>query len=574
MDRRRTHTGTLAWLGLPLAASIAVFAAYLWTHPYPATGGGLFLAMAEAVREAGYRLPARIPRYTRDGLPFAYPPLAFYAAAVVRDAFGVGALALTRYAPGLLTVAYPVPVYVFGRALFEDAPDRNRRAGLAALVVAVSPAVFKWHLSAGGIVRAPAYLFTVAGLYVGVRLFRERDRVWAAPGAVLFGLTLLTHPSYPVFFATSYLVFYGYFDRSSVGLARGAVVAAGGALLAAPWWGSVVAVHGVEVFTRTAGSRLGIGQGYRWFVSKFLYAHRTRFLTVWHVLSLAGVVHLLARRRYLLPAWFGATVVVFPKPRFLVLVGAFLTAAVVFDWLERPSGDERTARDREPTDRRLTLLVVALLVGFGVVTGGLYAANYEPIPERPLDRLQQEPLPSYVDGDDLAAMRWARERTAADATFLVAGDAAEWFPVFARRTVVASPWGSEWLPPDERDRQVARYREIAVCASATCIERTLARDDVSPEYVYLSREGSRSWIARDTLSRAEWAALLERINASDDAGVAYVNRDVAILDVERADAPKVERRDASGRVNATPGRASAFATPVPRERWRPDGPKG
>lgn len=99
--------------------------------------------MAETIREAGYRLPARVPRYTINGLPFAYPPLMFYAVAVIQDMFGVEPLALTRYAPGFITIAYTVPVYFLGREVFRDAPDRNRRAGFAALVVAVSPAVFK-----------------------------------------------------------------------------------------------------------------------------------------------------------------------------------------------------------------------------------------------------------------------------------------------------------------------------------------------------------------------------------------------------------------------------------------------
>nr|WP_256490481.1 glycosyltransferase family 39 protein [Haladaptatus sp. AB643] len=177
--------------------------------------------MADAIRAHGYRLPARVPHYTPNGIPFGYPPLAFYLVAFIRDGFGVGPLTLTRFLPGLVTVLTVVPVYFLGREVFVGTADRNRRAGLAALVVAVSPAVFKWHLSAGGIVRAPAFLFTVTGLYVGIRLFREKRLVWAVAGAVLFGLTCLTHPSYPVFFATSYLAFFLVFDRSLAGLARG-----------------------------------------------------------------------------------------------------------------------------------------------------------------------------------------------------------------------------------------------------------------------------------------------------------------------------------------------------------------
>ncbi|WP_232423763.1 ArnT family glycosyltransferase [Haladaptatus paucihalophilus] len=548
MPRSRPSTITLAWMVPAVLASLVVFAAYLLTHPYPATGGGLYLAMADAIRDNGYRLPARVPRYTPNGIPFGYPPLAFYVAALARDVLGVGPLALTRFLPGIVTVLTVVPAYLLGREVFADAPDRNRRAGLAALVVAVSPAVFKWHLSAGGIVRAPAFLFTVTGLYVGLRLFRtpENPVRWAVAGAVLFGLSILTHPSYPVFFGTSYLVFFVVFDRSVAGLKRGAFVAAGGLLLAVPWWGHIASVHGIGLLTRTAGSRLGIGRGIFWFPSKFLYARRTRFLPVWHVLTLVGVVALAVRKRYFLPLWFAATVVMFPKPRFLMLVGAFVVAAAVFDWLPTIA-EAASKRDGISTDGgrlpRVSLVLLLLLSTYGVATGGLYAANYGPVPERPLHRLQKEPLPSYIDGDDMTAMRWVRERTAADATVLVAGDAAEWFPVFTHRTVVASPWGAEWLPPEERERQISIYRNASACASATCIRQTLDRDDVSPEYVYLTREGSRSWTARETLNRAQWNEMLERLGTSNGTRVVFRNRDVAVVQVN--DREKTNRQSSA-----------------------------
>ncbi len=147
-------------------------------------------------------------------------------------------------------------------------------------------------------------------------------------------------------------------------------------------------------------------------------------------------------------------------------------------------------------------------------------------------------------------MRWAREQTSAESMFLVAGDPAEWFPAFAERTVIASPWGSEWQPPDERERQVELYRDSAGCASAACIKQIPVRTNVSPEYVYLTREGSRSWVARETLSPMEWNALQQQVNKSDYANVAYRNRDVAILDVEQADSSKS--------VNGTSSKPSKF----------------
>ena len=75
--------------------------------------------MAEAVAENGYTLPARIPGYTPGGIPFPYPPLAFYLLGPLLDA-GASPLALARFLPGLLTIAALVPTYALGRELLDS----------------------------------------------------------------------------------------------------------------------------------------------------------------------------------------------------------------------------------------------------------------------------------------------------------------------------------------------------------------------------------------------------------------------------------------------------------------------
>ena len=210
-----------------LAVGVIVCVAYLLTHPFPALGGGLFLAMAEAVAENGYTLPARIPGYTPGGIPFPYPPLAFYLLGPLLDA-GASPLALARFLPGLLTIAALVPTYALGRELL----DSNGQAGFAAVIVASSPAVLTWHLSAGGVVRTFAFFLTICGLYTGYRLFADGRR-WLFPTTILFGLVVLTHPLYPVLFGPSTLYFYLARDRSLRGLAYGTLVALEGLALRA-----------------------------------------------------------------------------------------------------------------------------------------------------------------------------------------------------------------------------------------------------------------------------------------------------------------------------------------------------
>ena len=190
--------------------------------------------MAEALAENGYALPTRLAGYTPGGIPFAYPPLAFYSLAALLDA-GVSPLALARFLPGLLTIVALVPTYALGRELLGS----NGQAGFAAVIVASSPAVLTWHLSAGGVVRTFAFFFTVCGLYTGYRIFADGRR-WLFPTTILFGLVVLTHPLYPVPFGSGTLYFYLARDRSLRGLAYGTLVALGGATLASPWWLTVL----------------------------------------------------------------------------------------------------------------------------------------------------------------------------------------------------------------------------------------------------------------------------------------------------------------------------------------------
>ena len=169
------------WLAAPLLVGAIVVLAYLSTHPYPAYGAGLYLHIAERIVENGYRLPAQVPDYTAGGVPFAYPPLMFYLGALAMD-LGVDPLALSRYVPAVVTVGYLVPYYFLARELLRDRLD----ASLATTFLAVAAPTLQWHLSAGGFVRAPAFLLAVTGCYAGVRLFRSGGRRWLVAGTLLF----------------------------------------------------------------------------------------------------------------------------------------------------------------------------------------------------------------------------------------------------------------------------------------------------------------------------------------------------------------------------------------------------
>ncbi|WP_227379230.1 ArnT family glycosyltransferase [Haladaptatus halobius] len=463
-----------AWLATAIGAGLLVYFAYLTTHPYPAYGAGLYLQIAQEISAHGYGLPERIPLYTKDGVPFGYPPLMYYVSAVLMDTTGIDPIALSRLLPGFVTVLYLVPFYYLAREVLRSTPQ----AGFATLLLAVTPPVLQWHLSAGGIVRAPAFLFALTGAYTGLKLFKTAERKWIVPSMVLFGLTILTHPTYTVFFGITYLVMFACFDRTPQGLVRGAIVAAGGILLASPWWLQIIATHGVGIFAAASGTHSGIGGGVSRLLSQFVYPLALDIPIIFYLGSFAGGVYLLAKRRVFLPLWLVLAAFMIGKVRFQFPAGAMMASVFVFEvfvprirsWL-RTTSYSRSA----PLIGVIVLGILVSSVGASFAASGLTSHQHS------------TSQPAFMDSDDKAAMEWVKENTASDSDFVVLGDAAEWFPLMTDRAIVVGPWGVEWEGHKPYNNHLGLYKRMSRCPGKTCLTEKMISNDVNPDYIYIPK---------------------------------------------------------------------------------------
>ncbi|WP_266080438.1 hypothetical protein [Haladaptatus caseinilyticus] len=465
----------LPWLVPALLAGTCIFYFYVSSHSYPSFGAGLYFHIAEHISENGYALPKTIPGYTAEGVPFAYPPLMFYVTAALLDLTGLDPFTIAQYLPGLVSIAYLIPLYFFARDLFGSRPQ----ASLATLIVAVSPPILQWHISAGGIVRAPALLFSLIGIYAGLHLFRDDDARWMIPALIAFTLTILTHPMYTIFFVLSYLLLYLQFDRSVEGLLRGFFVGVGGILLTTPWWGSVLAAHGTMVFSAAAGTHGGIGNAIP-MLERFVEQQisESPLVSMWHIAAIVGCFWLILKREYLLPTWLFVTVATIEEARFVFLIAALVSARFVFSglvpWLHRTSFI-MFGREEIVTFSVVVLVTVSLSGGALYATGGLNAHAGSPS------------LPQFVNEGDVKAMAWAESNTDTSAEFVVLGDAAEWFPQQTDRTMLVGPWGVEWKGHQQYREQLRQFRRLSRCHSSNCLTVRLMQFGVHPDYVYIPK---------------------------------------------------------------------------------------
>lgn len=479
------------WLVLALVPGLVAFGVYLATNPYPAYSGGLFAKIAAEIAANGYALPAHVPGYTAEGVPFAYPPLQFYVLAVLYD-LGADPVAVARVLPGVAFLAALVPLYLLARDVTGSRP-----AGAAATAfAAVNPQLLEWHLSAGGVVRTFAYLYALTAIYCGYHVFTNGDTSAAASrtdvgfpdrralvgGVVAFGLTVLTHPTYSLFVVSAYLLFWAVLDRSGSGLVAGAVVGVGGGLVASPWLAWVAFTHGPAIFTAAAGTHGGIGGG---------ASALTGDVTVYTLVPVALAVVLVTYRSYLLPAWLAVTELLFEQPRFAYTVAAVLAPALAVTMVREGALDRLGAGrvlDRlpgtSPADRRA--LAAAVLVLASTAGGGAYLA-YE------MTLVTDPTTPENLDDGTMAAFAWIESETPPDATVVVVGDTAEWLPALTDRTLLVGPWGVEWRGSDAFERQLAAHKMLSACRSAGCVEAVTTWVGHDPDYVFVPKGGYHVW---------------------------------------------------------------------------------
>jgi len=450
---------------------VAVLLAPVLRDGAPLGYGGFFLLMAEELAGNGFALPASVPFYGPGSTPFAYPPLGIYLMAGAVGPLGVPAVVYAKVVPPLWGLLLAVAVYGLARRLAGS----RAVATISAALVMTNAVFLDYHTLAAGVVRGPAMAAAVAGLWAAAAAleapFLWRPRLLAA---VLFGLALLSHLTYGLFFLVSLAVF-AVVPGSGSGTPRGrrllvaSMIAAGGAALALPWVAAVAGHWGVEPFLHAASThgtlgplRAAVAAGPRAPVA--LLDMALSLLERWSPalvagLALAGLGVAAARRRWLLPGWAVAVfLTVGESERFLVLIGGFAAAVALGAVAEAVSSDGLVASGPA---RWLRWLPAALVVGLGLAQAGLARARAQTELSAPL----------------LEAAAWMRLEAGGARYLELTGshDVGEWLPFLTRSTPVVAPWGAEWNGGYRRQSDLFwRLRHCVAARDADCVEGFLA----------------------------------------------------------------------------------------------------
>ena len=488
---------------------------------FPLNDGGLFYQMVTDVRSSWPFLPVTTT-YNNLDIPFAYPPLAFYVAAVLHDV--AGGIDVLRWLPLLFTTLTVPAFFLLARSVLRGSVTPIA----ATFAFALMPRSFEWLVMGGGLTRSLGLLLAIVALWLTWRMLTEPIPSRALLAGLVGGLTVLAHPQATLFVLAAGVLMLLLRLRSRRQLAMVAIALVASAVIVAPWIAVVVAEHGLGPMLSAGQTQPGpIHGAFRLIQLDFA---GSRVSNVVAALAFAGILIAVSHGRWFLPAWFAAVLVLDARggatyvtvPAAMLAAQAFVSLVAAPIWKDPPSARRPSQYVRHhPASAFLISIIVLVIIVDGL--GSQFAPDW---PAATLSATQRE------------AMDWVGDEGPGDGDYLVVSgrpwpiDAtAEWFPVLAGARSVATVQGTEWVEPGRFDDAIEASDALRDCADrpSDCLDAWGQDWGVVFTHVYIPK-GSVS----GPLGDADCCVAL-RASLRDDDRYRVIHDDLGATVFERSD---------------------------------------
>lgn len=400
-------------------------------YPLPYGYGGLYALFSETLAKNSFILPSLVPYYGPGGIPFAYPPLAFYLMGFITKIFSMSSLNYMRFFPSIFMLGNLLAVYFLAR----DLGFRKVGAFCAAFLFQTSIWNYSYHFGAEGVVRGLAFNFTLWGFIFLNRSFKGNSRKTCIIAAILFGMTILTHLNYAVFWGVLTISLFIVSPKEDLlnRFGRILLVGAGGLFIAAPWIITIIHNFGLQVFqnaARTHGATIifELVSQPNLIASRILNPMILTEYPMFEILAVIGFFVQIIRKRFFIPVWSVLTILIIGEYFHLLSISnAFLAGLVLEDVLEF-------------IHRQLKQAPWKTILSYGAIGSILLICIWSSYPSMVY-------APSLTNDLINTAVK-INEITPPSAKYLlISSDLAdmEWFTYFAKREPIVSAFGSEWV---------------------------------------------------------------------------------------------------------------------------------
>lgn len=522
VDNSTNTMTSIVILATLIGAFVRLF--YVLQSDFPLNDGGMFYTMIGDLQAAAYRLPV-FTSYNHASIPFAYPPLPFYLGGVLNGWLHIDLTQLLRFLPLVFSVLSIPAFYWLAKLLLKTDIQR----GAAVFIFALFSPVYTWQIMGGGLTRAPALFFTIlalGGFLIWTKWHKWPDFILTV---VFTALTALCHLEMLWMLAISYLVIFFVSQHTWKAFGELLLAAAATLLLTSPWWGTVVALHGLSPFIQALNS--GAFSIWR-ILANLFFLTPTQDLnqTVFQLLALVGLFFAFREKNWLLPVWWLALVLFDPRSsqRSVTIPVALLAGMTLEQWLGWVSLHIRWKKKDANIQNKSSVdfsngwikLILAFFL-FSVMLNDLIGFYSSGSPLRDLNKENRE------------AMQWVKENTPAESRFLVIDFpdgwhddmVGEWFPTLSQRTSILTAQGQEWLPENTQLKTITALGEVSACQlnGLGCLQSWINKNQVQINYVYLTLN------AQSSTTPLKFSSVIESQMAGDPGyQLAYSNADVRI----------------------------------------------
>jgi len=459
---------------IAILVSIPLLFYNAFRHDFPMGYAGLFTQMAQQIADANFALPNESPFYGPGGIPFAYPPFGLYLLAVFIKLTGKYYIFL-RFLPPIFSLLAVGLTFLLAQKFFKQ-PFLSL---IVAILAATSMDLYIAHTWSSGVVRAPAFFFTILVLYFYSPNPDERSLRNVLLSGLFFGLAALSHLAYALFcffwIVTASLSFRDWkkiiLDPFLAGLTA--------LVVASIWIIPVASRYGWKVFfgafNSHGGSELMMESFNLASLIRLFQINLTPVLSnpLLAMLVLVGGIYLLLHKKYRFVLFFLLIVLIFPEnARFVYWLGCFFAAyGLWFFSIQLYGRVSKRVQVSQPVWKSIILVPV-----LGILWWNGFASIARVTPFLTTSALELQESSSEIflrDGTYLA---------------LLIQDEAEWLPFLLQREPLVSQWGSEWLGEyDEQTRFMSMFQGCRKEKDWACVNSVLADMDTRPAYVITYR---------------------------------------------------------------------------------------
>ncbi len=414
-----------------------VYALFAVGFDEPFDLGGLFYQMSLEIADNGFAMPVSIPYYYPGGLPFAYPPLAFYIQAVLISLLSPRLFVTINLLPALFSVMSLFVFLLLAKEIFCE-----RWLSLAALFIfAILPLAVTEQVQAMGLAESLGTGMLILYTLALVHAVRQPNmQHWLVAGFTL-ALCVVSSPGslyaavlISLLFACV-VIYTNIKQRDPRGVLGLVIISLSGLILTAPYWLSVISNHGIGILI---GAFTGQNSNLFSEIKTNLLAFRLIWATpLWNGLFLISLGLILMRRRYLLLLYTFLLLVII-RERWIISIAVSLVIGggfgVLLDLLSKLRW------------KRIDLLEVSItwvLVLVLLYDAGSYLSFT--VKEKTFDI-------SAAKVADLLQIR-SDQLIPAEGAVVAVGSLGlvEWSPALLKREVFNNPYGLEWIPGREEE---------------------------------------------------------------------------------------------------------------------------